>query len=691
MDLKKAASTFDVNPAVNYKLLSLLKQKEKSTYDKFITKYKYTLDYRDAKSLNCLNEDENKIILESKRYFNEDIKEINSLSKMKLFNLLFRLFDFKITDEPYFKCATEIKDVLNSYAINETLIFKILNNYGNYELQYYTYLRLFVIYFLNLLEPIFKQNKENKDSNIIETKEDNTIEIEEDNTIEIEEEDIFFDWVENSDGETELVDLTEIEIRKNDLNKFIEENIEKNKNIINMDIEKGENNNDKKEKEKNASEKKTPEDQYYNVIEIISELRKYKEELYYLFKENMDSKIIEQIEFIYFGLLFRNESKNVDYNCYPLCLGNNKKLKNENFNAFYKKFTTEEQKQIFKKDDLALVNIDYHFKANGSNPFYNNAKYFQFPLLLKKNIFETNDTILNHFKEFLRVIYKSKLLEEIFYLTPEFNDFKYPLLDEEILEEMIDNTTFMPFAQKFLLGYTQKQFGKIYVPTYLPPIINSKNDLSKLIIEISFYLNTLIHEQFKHYIKGLLFYNSFRFKTHKRLESDFSTYDEEKYYLDNIRSIFSVKRNKEWDKIIDGGYKAEIYLYGEILYKLYLGEALKMYDNETWKSSVKEHLIEFNKNNIFEPKIIIYSLKEIQDSKKMNNFIKEIIIQFNKFYKCNDQIKFNFKEFGSQKSKDNSVNNQNEFELDFTIYVERNRINIPDTETNMRAFKKLNQ
>ena len=219
---------------------------------------------------------------------------------MKLFNLLFRLFDFKITDEPYFKCATEIKDVLNSYAINETLIFKILNNYGNYELQYYTYLRLFVIYFLNLLEPIFKQNKENKDSNIIETKEDNTIEIEEDNTIEIEEEDIFFDWVENSDGETELVDLTEIEIRKNALNKFIEENIEKNKNIINMDIEKGENNNDKKDKEKNASEKKTPEDQYYNVIEIISELKKYKEELYYLFKENMDSKIIEQIEFIYF-------------------------------------------------------------------------------------------------------------------------------------------------------------------------------------------------------------------------------------------------------------------------------------------------------------------------------------------------------------------------------------------------------
>lgn len=67
-----------------------------------------------------------------------------------------------------------------------------------------------------------------------------------------------------------------------------------------MDIEKGKNNNNKKDKEKNVSENNNPKNQCYKVMEIISELKKYKEELYYLIKENMDSKIIEQIEFIYF-------------------------------------------------------------------------------------------------------------------------------------------------------------------------------------------------------------------------------------------------------------------------------------------------------------------------------------------------------------------------------------------------------
>ena len=116
--------------------------------------------------------------------------------------------------------------------------------------------------------PIFDNNIENKESN--------TIEIQEDNTIEIEEEEAFFDWDENSDGKIEFVNLNEIEKRKKDLNKFIEI-YRKDKNIINMDIEKGKNNNNKKDKEKNVSENNNPKNQCYKVMEIISELKKYKE------------------------------------------------------------------------------------------------------------------------------------------------------------------------------------------------------------------------------------------------------------------------------------------------------------------------------------------------------------------------------------------------------------------------------
>ena len=419
-------------------------------------------------------------------------------------------------------------------------------------------------------------------------------------------------------------------------------------------------------------------------------LKKYKEELIYLFKDNNDDKVLKQIEFIYLSILFGRDIKHCDYDYYPSCLGNDPKKSNDFFNHKYNLHTNQEQKKIFKKDDLALVNFDYLFEKHASNPFYNNAKYFKFPLLLKKNVFETNSTILDNFKDFLRTIYKSKLLEEIFYLTPEFNGFKYPLLDEEILEEMIDNTTFLPFNQAILFGYTQKQFGKVYISTHLPEI-NSNNDLSKLIIEISFFLNTLIYEQFNHYIKGLLFYNSFRFNIHKRLESDFSNYEEDRYYLDNIRSIFTEDCNREREKVIDGSHKTEIYLYGKILYKLYLREALKMYDDKTWNLCVKDHLIEFNLNKLAESKSISYSLKDIKSNKKINNFLKEIIVQFNEFYECNGKIKLDFGHFCSRKAKNNSLLDENEIEFDFSVYVERNRINIPYSDIDIRLLNLFNQ
>ena len=53
-ELKKLASKFDLNPKINFRLLYLLK-KENGKYDKYIKKYKYTLDYKDAKELECFN------------------------------------------------------------------------------------------------------------------------------------------------------------------------------------------------------------------------------------------------------------------------------------------------------------------------------------------------------------------------------------------------------------------------------------------------------------------------------------------------------------------------------------------------------------------------------------------------------------------------------------------------------------
>ncbi len=108
------------------------------------------------------------------------------------------------------------------------------------------------------------------------------------------------------------------------------------------------------------------------------------------------------------------------------------------------------------------------------NPFCNRTKYYKYPKNIGKNIFKENEKL---FKKFMKEIFQSPLLEEIFYLTPEFNDFKYPLKDDEILNEMIDNTIFVPFFDKTLDGYTQKLFGKVYISNNLFSKQYNKGDI----------------------------------------------------------------------------------------------------------------------------------------------------------------------------------------------------------------------
>jgi len=366
-------------------------------------------------------------------------------------------------------------------------------------------------------------------------------------------------------------------------------------------------------------------------------------------------------------------------------------MNNKNFQENYKFFVKSELKKTIKQEELVFYNLDSHFNNKIDNPFSNNAIYYKYPFLLKKNIFQTNENIYNLFREYLIKIYQSDLLEDIFYSTPEFQDFKYPLLDKEILEEMFDNTVFLPYYHDELHGYTQKQFAKVYIATNLSKDDFHKRDLSKIINEISHILNTIIHEQFKHYIKGLLFYNSFRFKTEKRLYSDVSDYNHEKFYLDNIRKKYAKNKKEQFTPVVDGGHRAEIYLYGNILNKLYLGGALSMFNICSWKKSILDHLEDFNENNRPSNEIIQLSIDEVNNKYNLDDFLKQICIQFNKFYKCNNQIVLNFSTSAERSNYiyDNIPNN--ELVLDYNLCVETNKIEIPDTETNEIDFYKYGQ
>ena len=93
--LKKFASLFDLNPEINFKLVKYLKDNSPKDYDIFIKKYKYTLNFKDALILGCFKKEEIESI--QKEFFENaknlklklNSKEIKSLSKIKLFNMLF--------------------------------------------------------------------------------------------------------------------------------------------------------------------------------------------------------------------------------------------------------------------------------------------------------------------------------------------------------------------------------------------------------------------------------------------------------------------------------------------------------------------------------------------------------------------------------------------------------------------------
>ena len=673
-DLKIISSNFDINPIVNFKLLSILKQKSKEEYNKYISKYKYTLNYKDAKKLKCFSNDEKDILKELKSNYKDKIPEINSLSKIKLFSFLFYInnleCNFSHTENNYYKNITEkIKEKIISFSSEKDLNFKIPNNYGNYELQYYTYLNLFVNYFSEKLDQKRKNNENIDIKEIIN-----------------ESNELFFDWDKRSYGNKEIIDITEFELNKNKLKEFIQESIHKNKkkNKNGINIEKS---NDKSNKiNKNEEQRKYRKILCNFIDRNVKKLKKFEKEIYYLFKQEInDEKIIKNIEFIYYYLLFTKEGCEL-YNSYPNCLLNNPSIKNDKYiDRFYQfvLINNKNSEESIKNDELTFYNLDSFFENKKDNPFCNRAKYFNYPTLLKKNIFQTNQDIYNNFKESLKNIYKSKLLEEIFYLTPEFNEFKYPLKDEEILNEMIENTIFLPYDQEELHGYTQKQFSKIYISTNIFQKEYSKEDISKIVVDIGFLFNTLIYEQFSNYLKVLLYYNSFRFREKKRLCKGSSEYKQNQFFIDNLSIIFSKYKNMIIKPIIDRGYMTEVYLYGIILYKLSFSEALKMHDKSTWNLSVLEHLKEFNKNNKAILKVHDENLDNILKNKNLSNFIKDIFIQFNKYYECNGIMKFDYSVLGDSEKliEDLYFIEKGCFLFDYEVYLEKTKITIPDTGT----------
>jgi len=590
-ELKSFASEFDLNPKINYKILEYLKRNSSTEFKRYIEKYKYTLDFEDALKLGCFEIKKVKLILEE---FNQNFKnnrvcsvnEIKSLSKLKIFNffcyILKLCFNFKLATTEIEICRKNILE----YANSQTLIFKVPNRFGNLELKYYVYLTFIINYLISDIK------NDTTNNNIIE----NDIS----DFTSSSEEQVYFNWNNKSTGTTKYVDLTDFFDRKKELENFF--NINNFNNSINN---------------KNITFNKVKKDsnQWDKFLNKIARFSYFQEVIMEMINEP-DEIILDKIKFFYYGLIFI--SQNSLFLIYSRCFKQ------------YKSYEIEMGKGITKtkkKSHFAYSNIDNKYSDSIKNPFSSNSFYYDFPTFLKKNFLQNDKKLYEDYKNFIKYIYSSEIMKDIFYLCPEFNEFAYPLDDDEIFNEIFDYTLFVPFNTEVLHGFTQKEIPEIIIPVNLE---NPKEtDLSKIICQLTQILNTTIHEQTKHYLKSLIFYNSFRFNIKKRINSNLYDHGEETKYIQAI--LQKTKTNNNINNVkIDGGNKAEIFLYGKILDKIYFYQAIELFKYSNWEMTITEHIQTFQNKNTLVNSLV--SFDTIKKNKDLSDFIKTFIVKFEKSF-----------------------------------------------------------
>ena len=650
-ELKEFAHKFDINPEINYKLLSDLMKKEPNEYCKYIDKYKYTLNFQDAIKLECF--DKNEIVLIINEFNNnivkykidtqriDSINDIKIFSKIKIFNLLVFISTKKFKPMNY----KDIEKKISSYSIPQTLIFKTPNKYGNYELLYYTYL---IIIINNLLPGIVKDNNENNSNNDYDF-------------TSSPKKGIFFNFCLPEKAEKIEVNLEEFYKRKKLLDNYIKD--------VNLKETTSGNNFSKK-----INEEKYEVDEKNKFLDKIDVIRHFLQNINELISLTNENDILERIRFIIRLLIFHKDN-NVFLTQFSNCLKINNYSQEDI--ASNEDDLDEETKNNFKANnykDIVFSNFDNKFDVNKNNPFYNKVKYFSFPYLNKMNILENDNDIFNSFKNFLKYIYTSDLIKDIYYLTHEFDDFAFPFENNDILDEIFDMTFFLPFPSKPLAGFTIKEVPEILISVKLFQDNPTSHDFSSIVCQFSQMLNTCLHEHLKHYLEALIFYNSFPIGMNKRINSNLYEIDEERQYINSILK----KNKKSYDIGLDGGEKAEIFLYGDILRKIYFGQSLELFKMSNWKKDIPSHIKNFIKcrESKSKGKIEFYELEKISNDNDLCEFYKILADKFKQFVhnKNEDKIIYNYSAYSAKGSLNNSFEGMEEYLIyDNTCFITTNR------------------
>ena len=133
----------------------------------------------------------------------------------------------------------------------------------------------------------------------------------------------------------------------------------------------------------------------------------------------------------------------------------------------------------------------------------------------------------------------------------------------------------------------------------------------------------------------------------------------------NIKGIlFKMHLQNKYSEI-DGGHKAEIYLYGKILDRIYFSQALELFRKSNWDKEIIEHIENFNYAIKNKKDYLILSFQQILCNDALCDFFKTFVINFIKLVSKEKYIVFDNNASAKRKQgqiNDNQTKNNIKFE-----------------------------
>ena len=287
-------------------------------------------------------------------------------------------------------------------------------------------------------------------------------------------------------------------------------------------------------------------------------------------------------------------------------------------NELYKCFDKENKNNFFwfNPYEHILSDIKYDNFESFKNKF-NDEKYFSLLKYYNINHLFKNEKLESMFKDNIKDMLQSKIIDELFSEFINFSKFNNPFSGErkdDFIHQISEVILFFPFPVEKIGGFTYKNSGLIF--------INNTNDDKKFVDSTMISYNicklaidkiTLMHEIIAHYTSTICHAN-----------------DEKNQLItppSSFKNYFPLDEFIESYDSYDAGDRAEALIFGNKIKTLFINGALFILDTKNWNSynnidDFKNKFIEVNNFNDKNNSLNISCLK------KENNLLSELLISY---------------------------------------------------------------